>query len=321
MFPIPWNFPLRKKNGNLVNIGDAIDAGTEIPEHTSSDEGKLLSVDENGDLEWSDEVNSEIQTLTNNLSDEVETRATLGAHNRASFDTPLGKAAYVGYTKTDTGVRITNSASATYSYQQFAIVLEKNTDYIVSFDITVTSGKGGVVIKGDNSANILVKGELNSGRVSYTFNSGEHSTWYFALYSTYASAALGDVLYANFMVRRASDLSTDFAPYAMTNRELTDFATLANRLVSDGVNRVIDESTLPSELTTGVYRFDSSRTTGLWVGYGVIVLTFKNSTPNGVQLAFKIGTDSDVSSNFVAYRLGYSNTWSNWAKLSGTNVS
>lgn len=64
MFPIPWNFPLRKKNGNLVNIGDAIDEGTKLPEHTSSDEGKLLSVDENGDLEWSDAVNSEIQTLT-----------------------------------------------------------------------------------------------------------------------------------------------------------------------------------------------------------------------------------------------------------------
>lgn len=67
MFPIPWNFPLRKKNGNLVNIGDAIDAGTEIPEHGEGDAGKVLSVDENGDLEWSNEVNTEIQTLTNEI--------------------------------------------------------------------------------------------------------------------------------------------------------------------------------------------------------------------------------------------------------------
>lgn len=92
MFPIPWNFPFRKKNGNLVNIGDAIDDGTELPEHgtseagkvlsvdasgdlewsdapteipdfDSSDAGKILSVDTNGDLEWSDDINAEIQTL------------------------------------------------------------------------------------------------------------------------------------------------------------------------------------------------------------------------------------------------------------------
>lgn len=160
--------------------------------------------------------------LTADLMNEVATRAKLGAHNCVNFDTPLYGEANTSYTKTDTGVRITNTTSGTFKYYRFAIVLEKNTDYIISSDITVTSGEGGIVIRGDNTTSLLEKGPLNSGTVSFTFNSGEHSTWVFFLYSTFNTAAIGDVLYDNFMVRRASDLSTDFAPYAKTNKELTD---------------------------------------------------------------------------------------------------
>lgn len=67
MFPIPWNFPFRKKDGTVVNVEDAISGGggSDLPDYDSSDAGKVLSVDESGNLEWSDEVNSEIQTLTN----------------------------------------------------------------------------------------------------------------------------------------------------------------------------------------------------------------------------------------------------------------
>lgn len=68
MFPIPWNFPFRKKNGDLSTIGDMIGSGgggSDLPPHSASDAGKLLGVKLDGSLEWSDEVNSEIQTLTN----------------------------------------------------------------------------------------------------------------------------------------------------------------------------------------------------------------------------------------------------------------
>ena len=68
MFPIPWNFPFRKKNGDLSTIGDEINSGggggSDLPPHSASDAGKLLGVKLDGSLEWSDEVNSEIQTLT-----------------------------------------------------------------------------------------------------------------------------------------------------------------------------------------------------------------------------------------------------------------
>lgn len=68
MFPIPWNFPFRKKNGDMSTIGAEIGgAGSELPPHGASDAGKLLGVKANGSLEWSDTVNSEIQTLTNKV--------------------------------------------------------------------------------------------------------------------------------------------------------------------------------------------------------------------------------------------------------------
>lgn len=85
MFPLPWNFPFIKKNGVRTTIGAALDnAGTtytlptasadtkggvkigsgltmdgealnanaQLPTYTSSEEGKVLSVDSSGDLEW-----------------------------------------------------------------------------------------------------------------------------------------------------------------------------------------------------------------------------------------------------------------------------
>lgn len=55
MFPIPWNKTYRKKDGSLVNIDDAISgggSGSDIPEHSASDAGKVLTVADDGTLEW-----------------------------------------------------------------------------------------------------------------------------------------------------------------------------------------------------------------------------------------------------------------------------
>lgn len=55
MFPIPWNKEYRKKDGTLVNIDDAMTGGgggSELPEYSAADAGKVLGVDENGDLAW-----------------------------------------------------------------------------------------------------------------------------------------------------------------------------------------------------------------------------------------------------------------------------
>lgn len=54
MFPIPWNKAYRKKDGTVVNIDDAIkeSGSSDIPEYSAADAGKVLGVNEEGNLVW-----------------------------------------------------------------------------------------------------------------------------------------------------------------------------------------------------------------------------------------------------------------------------
>lgn len=53
MRPIPWNKAFRKKDGSLVNMEDiGGGGGSVLPEYSEADAGKVLGVDENGDLAW-----------------------------------------------------------------------------------------------------------------------------------------------------------------------------------------------------------------------------------------------------------------------------
>lgn len=53
MFPIPWNRAFRKKDGTLVNMEDiAGGGGSDLPEHSISDAGKVLGVVNDGELAW-----------------------------------------------------------------------------------------------------------------------------------------------------------------------------------------------------------------------------------------------------------------------------
>ena len=55
MFPIPWNFPFRKKNGDVTTIGEVVGGGgSDIPSHTTADAGKVLTVGDDGSLEWNE---------------------------------------------------------------------------------------------------------------------------------------------------------------------------------------------------------------------------------------------------------------------------
>lgn len=52
MFPIPWNKAFRKKDGTLVNMEDMGGGGSDLPQHSAEDAGKVLGVTEEGNLAW-----------------------------------------------------------------------------------------------------------------------------------------------------------------------------------------------------------------------------------------------------------------------------
>lgn len=255
MFPIPWNFPFRKKNGNLVNIGDAIDEGTELPVHGEGDAGKVLIVDENGNLEWSDEVSAEIQTLTNNLSDEVETRAKVSAHNLLPFDLDECKAlnttgTWSGDVYSVNGITFTVNADGIISADGTA---SSEANIAITQKFSVKAGEsytlnGGLNNDGTSTQRIWVSSNnaFPSGHRLTTYNAGtgakstqdalaneSNITVYIQIFS---GVTLSNVVFKP-MVRLASDLNSEFAPYAMTNRELT-FKEISNTV--SGVTEIFN---------------------------------------------------------------------------------
>lgn len=78
MFPTNWNDPYRKKDGTLVNmeeLGDGGGGGSELPDYSQADAGKVLTVGEDGELEWN-EAGSNIYARTEiNTSFNIESEA------------------------------------------------------------------------------------------------------------------------------------------------------------------------------------------------------------------------------------------------------
>lgn len=52
MFPINYNDPYLKEDGSIVPVSDVVGGESELPEYGVDDAGKILSVDDTGELEW-----------------------------------------------------------------------------------------------------------------------------------------------------------------------------------------------------------------------------------------------------------------------------
>ena len=93
-------------------------------------------------------------------------------------------------------------------------------------------------------------------------------------------------------------------------------------VVSNGNQKIITSTTPFSDLNNmNIYQIISAESDSPYPGYGVAVLVIKSSSVTGVQLAFCMTSSSNVSNGFMAYRVCYQGTYSNWTKISGTNVT
>lgn len=244
MFPIPWNFPFRKKNGDMSTIGDVIGgAGSELPPHSGSDAGKVLGVGSDGKLGWTDEISSEIQTLTNNLSNEIETRAKVGVNNLLPFDLDECKALNTIGTWSGNVYSLNGN---TFTVDEDGIISANGTwssaaDFYITQKFSVKAGEsytlnGGLNNDGTTTQRIWVESNtaFPAGHRLTSYNTTSAKTTQDALANEsnisvyihiYSGISLSNAVFKP-MIRLASDLSSEFAPYAMTNRELTELVTV-----------------------------------------------------------------------------------------------
>lgn len=160
-------------------------------------------------------ISAKIQTLTNELDDEIETRATLGAHNLCSFNDSFTLVRGTGDTNRLKDISI-NSVPILDSY-------------VVSFKVSNASNatKINLQIGKRNSSMTAASAvtDLSEGRKAITFTfSEEVDRLYFYLTSSDPSDAT--ITISEIMITSPSDPSVEYTPYAMTNRELTEELTI-----------------------------------------------------------------------------------------------
>lgn len=182
-----------------------------------------------------DEVAAENQTLTNNLSDEVEARAKLGAHNRLPLDLATIKSlntsgtwsgnAYtvnnVTFTVNDDfsiTVNTSGAASATAFLALASNIKFKAEDYILSAGSSIDGqySKYGLYLQRTGQPDITTADETKKHFVL------SNDTVFTNCKIFVANGESVTNLVFKPMVTLASDTSTEYAPYAMTNRELTE---------------------------------------------------------------------------------------------------
>lgn len=116
--PTPYSLPTASSNtkggvkiGNGLSVSDdVLSANSQLPAHTSSEEGKFLGVDSNGDLEWSTPSGSGVEYRAG-----VTSRINLSANNSfyapVTFSTPMSNDQYAVSVTINRATQVTPSIS------------------------------------------------------------------------------------------------------------------------------------------------------------------------------------------------------------------
>ena len=148
----------------------------------------------------------------------------LGAKNMCCITGIADKSSNTDVTWSANSVRIKSDVAAQYINTNLNIKsLPKNKTVKISFDATVTAGAGIAVVKGKATggsyATLLNKPVNSSGAYSFEFNTGNNDEFQLNLYASTGTAVTGDITYNNIMISLDGG---EYAPYAMTNKELTE---------------------------------------------------------------------------------------------------
>lgn len=175
------------------------------------------------------------QTLTNKLNDEVETRATLGAKNRFSGEFTSNTVNGVVFTvNPDKSVSASGTVGSTYSYSQLSstkFILKKGSYILSKNPVPGSSGNRTAITLYNYTSSTAVQ-VLSEEEVTFTISEDSECELRLVCYAT--GQQYNTVFYP--MIRLASDNDGTYAPYAMTNRELTDAVTPIIKTLTAGTN-------------------------------------------------------------------------------------
>ncbi|MBR2554209.1 MAG: hypothetical protein IKE94_05025, partial [Aeriscardovia sp.] len=192
----------------------------------------------NTNYEAADDVSSEIQTLTNNLDDEIETRVKVSAHNWLGGKFTSQTLNNIVFNALSDGtVTASGTASATAStIASSSWVLKAGTYILSSNPLPAGTGKYtyiSLVKKSDISTFAAAE------RTESTLFTLSEDTEIFARVSCQGNGETFDVVFKP-MIRLASDLYTEYTEYAMTNRELTDNVVVKDVTITPETGVTID---------------------------------------------------------------------------------
>lgn len=256
------------------------------------------------------DASAEIQALTNYVGDSgvknvLPVIATTQEKTGITFTVNAdGSITVDGTAEADTYLNV-------YSATNLSEILENGHTYILSgCPSGYTSADGSLYING--SPNIA---SVDGSESSFTYDSSVTRTNVTILVKNGRTIS-NKTFYP--MIRESVITDATYQPYAKTNVELTQDVAGIEELLANAVGKEITAATAWSDLENmGTYVMNGVPFTGNWS----IVLVLKRNENTGVQIAFRVGNASDVSSNYVAYRMYYTGTWSSWAAVNATNMT
>lgn len=276
-------------------------------------------------------VTAEIQTLTNNLDDEVETRAKLGAHNRLPLDLATIKSLNTSGTWSGNAYTVNNvtftvnddfsitantsgAASATAFLALASNIKFKAEDYILSAGSSIDGqySKYGLYLQRTGQADITTADETKKH-----FDLSTDTVFTNCKIFVANGESVTNLVFKP-MVTLATDTYTDYAPYAMTNRELTEIIethTLVNNVTASVNNANTWENTGISFTLTEralIQVLDSATNSGV---LGVAVSNSNSSL--GGSLIYE---DSNITGKQLVGVLN-AGTYYVWAKHATANVN
>lgn len=146
MFPLPWNKAFRKKDGSLTTLDAAISSGgggSDLPDYDSSDAGKVLTVGDDGSLEWDENGGAGVEVISesdwNNMTTAEKQAAGIVAIQSTSGRFVIGRLVDGSYYEIFT-------VEQTYIDEGSVTITRDDTNRTISFNFVDVPNIGGAVV-------------------------------------------------------------------------------------------------------------------------------------------------------------------------------